>query len=222
MTVAEMRREIYPVQPGRPRVVMGDDHSILMEGVEALLHPEFDVVATAADGQSLVDVVGKHHPDLVIVDVSLPVLSGIDAARLIHQEFPDAHIIFLSMHDDPAFVSQAFSVGAQAYVVKCGSAGDLLTAMRAAMRGETYVSPSLNCPVPTLTAPARPTPALTQRQRQIIQLVAEGKQNKEIATALSLSPRTVEFHKARIMNKLHIRTTAGLTRFAITHGLGRS
>jgi DNA-binding NarL/FixJ family response regulator len=200
---------------------MGDDQAILLEGVACLLEPEFEVVGLVSDGPALVEAARRIRPDVVIVDIPLPILNGLDAARMIHRELPSIRIVFLTAHDDPAFIEQAFDAGAQAYVVKRHTSEELVTALHHVLRGEQYVcaADGARSTVPTLRRNPGSAVNLTIRQRQIVQLIAEGKQNKEIATVLNLSPRTVEFHKARIMNKLKIRSTAGLTRFAMRHGI---
>jgi DNA-binding NarL/FixJ family response regulator len=198
----------------KPRVVLADDHMVVTDSLRKLLEQEFDIVGTADDGRALLKITRAAKPDLVVVDISMPSLNGIDSARLLRQQDPGIKIVFLTMYSDAAFVQEAMRAGAQGYVTKRGAAQELIEAMRKVLRGKTYVSPSAE-----RGAGPRSGELLSSRQREVLQLVAEGKQNKEIATILNISPRTVEFHKSRIMTKLNLHTTAALTKFALDHGI---
>jgi DNA-binding NarL/FixJ family response regulator len=195
-------------------VLLADDHVVVTDSLRKLLEQEFEVVGAAADGRTLLKATRELKPDLVVMDISMPLLNGVDSARTLRREDPTIKIVFLTMHTDAAFVQEAIRAGAQGYVTKQSASPELIEAMRKVLRGKTYVSPSAEWGVGT-----RSGELLSSRQREVLQLVAEGKQNKEIATILSVSPRTVEFHKSRIMNKLNLHTTATLTKFALEHGI---
>jgi len=209
---------------GKLRILLGDDHSLILEGVRRLLESHCEVVGAAYDGKALVEEALRLRPDVVVLDVSLPILNGIDAAREIKKALPSARLIFLSMHANAIYLRKALQAGALAYVLKSGASEELLTAIDTAKSGKTYVSPGFGQSVISglqdLHGRAtRATIDLTPRQRQILQLVAEGKQNKEIAEILAVSVKTVEFHRSSLMTKLGARTVAELTRFAIQEGL---
>jgi len=204
----------------RHTVLLADDHAIVLEGLRRVLEPEFEVIGNVGDGRSLVDEFELLHPDVVVVDISMPVMSGIDAVRLIHRANPSAVVVFLTMHPDVAYAREALKAGGTAYVLKSSAGTELLTAIRWALAGRRYVTPSLA----EALATARPEDGggglremLTPRQIEILPLLAEGRTAKEIAELLHLSPRTVEFHKYRLMRELAVRTTAELTRIAIKH-----
>ena len=208
----------------RLRVLVADDHPLLRQGVETLLAPQFDVVGSVADGQSLMDEAIALKPDIIVLDISMPVVSGLDAARQIKRRLPAVKFVFLSVHANPVYVQRALQVHASAYVLKSEAAEDLLVALEHAVRGEIYLSPTLGSS--TLerlrTASGRPSRSsveLTGRQRQILQCIAEGRQNKEIAHQLKIGTKTVEFHRARLMSKLGLHSVGQLTRFAIEEGL---
>lgn len=208
----------------RARILLGDDHSLVLDGIRRLLEVDYELVGAASDGRMLVREALRLKPDLVVLDVSMPVMNGIDAAKAIRKELPKTTLIFISMHANAIYVRKAIDAGASAYVVKSGASEELKKAIEIAQRGGTYFSPALGH---ELIEDARSWPSmserhlleLTSRQRQILQLIAEGKQNKEIATILFVSVRTVEFHRARLMSKLGARTVAELTRMALQEGL---
>jgi len=206
------------------RVLLGDDHALVLNGIRSLLAASHDVVGAVQNGQALVESALRLRPDVVVLDISMPVLNGIDAARRIKQVLPATTLVFLSMHANPMYLRRALDAGAVGYVLKSGAGEELLTALREAHRGRVYISPDFGPDVlagirtPTGKPTRSPIP-LTDRQRQILQLVAEGRQNKEIAEMLSVSVKTVEFHRARLMAKLGVRSVAELTRFAIHEGL---
>ncbi len=208
----------------RVRVLLGDDHSLILEGVRRLLERHYDVVGAVMDGQALLHAALRLKPDVVVVDISMPILNGIDATREIKRVLPATKVIVLSMHSNAIYLRKALEAGASAYVLKSGATEELLTAIEATRKGHSYVSPGFGQQVigSTRTPPGRwkrGAIELTGRQRQILQLVAEGKHNKEIADILCLSVKTVEFHRSRLMEKLGARTVADLTRFAIQEGL---
>ena len=186
-----------------------------MEGVRRLLENTYEVVGTVADGKTLVAAAQKLRPDIIVVDISMPEMNGLAAAHIIRKTVPAAKFIVLSVHSDQAYVTEAFRAGARGYVSKRAAAAELLTAIKQVLEGRTYVTPLANAERPASQDAKR----LTLRQLEILRLVAEGRQNKEIAQLLKISVKTVEFHKTRIMSELDIHTPAGLTRYAIDHGI---
>jgi DNA-binding NarL/FixJ family response regulator len=208
----------------RARILLGDDHSIIVQGIQGLLASHYDVVGSADNGKSLVDAALRLAPDVVVLDISMPVLNGIDAARAIAKALPATKLVFLSMHSNAIYLRRALDAGASGYVLKSGAFQELLTAIEAARKGRSYVSPGFGHDVIDSVRnwperSGRQVIELTSRQRQILQLVAEGKQNKEIADVLHVSVKTVEFHRSRLMAKLGSHTVADLTRLAIQEGL---
>lgn len=209
------------------QVLLADDHALMLEGVAGLLRSEFEIVGSVADGRSLVEAAERLKPDLVVLDISMPEMNGIEAARRIRQLVPAAKLVFVTQQLDPAYVRAAFEAGAMAYVAKQSAANDLRHALRQALAGRFYVTPLVQSRDPHLisTRSDRLNPAtmfgrqLTARQRETLQLIAEGKSAKEIASALNISVKTVEFHRNALMNELGIRTTAELTRYALSHGI---
>ncbi len=211
------------------RVLLADDHLLIAEGIQKLLEPEFEFVGIVADGRSLVAAVTKLQPDIAIVDISLPLLNGLDASRHIKKEHPDVKIIVLTMHSEPTFVEQAFRVGVSGYVLKQSVGSELVQAIHEVLKGNTFISPLVTQSVvaPAVKPASSASPAkgdtlpqsLSARQREVLQLVAEGKATKEIAWILDVSIKTVEFHKTRIMKELGLRSAAELTKYAISAGL---
>jgi len=200
----------------RPRVLLADDHALLLEAFEKLLIDEFDVVGAVSDGRALVAAVATLRPDVVVVDVSMPLLNGIDATRQIKQAQPETRIIILTMNEDPDLAAEAFRAGASGYLLKRSAASELGTAIREVMKRRSYITPLVaEGLVGSMMEGGDGRPALTIRQREIVQLVAEGHSMKEVASILNIAPRTVAFHKYRIMEQLRIRTTAELIQFAI-------
>lgn len=209
----------------RSRVLLADDHLVVLQGLRRILdRPEFEIVGAVSDGRALVEAAAKLRPDVIIADISMPLLNGIEALRHIRKQNRQAKVIFLSMHPEAIYAVEAIKAGARGYLVKSSDDEELITAIGKVLAGEVYVTPSLAEPVLNrLRAPrlsARGTAdALTERQREVLQLLAEGKQAKEIAALLKVSGRTVEFHKYRIMETLGIRTVAGLAAYAAKHGI---
>ena len=200
----------------RPRLLLADDHPLFLEGVRRLLEKTYDVVGTVADGKALITAAQTLRPDIIVVDISMPEMNGLAAAKAIRKTVPSAKFIVLSVHSDQAYVSEAFRAGARGYVSKRAAAAELLTAIKQVLDGRTYVTPLIGSDTPGAAKDAK---RLTLRQLEILRLVAEGYQNKEIAQLLKISVKTVEFHKTRIMSELDIHTPAGLTRYAIDHGI---
>jgi len=199
----------------RPRILLADDHPLFLEGVRRFLENKYDVVGTVADGPALITAAQHLQPDIIVVDISMPGMNGLAAANVIRKTIPSARFIVLSVHLDQVYVSEAFRIGAKGYVSKRAAAAELLTAIDQVLEGRTYVTPLVG----PATLASKDPKRLTLRQLEILRLVAEGYQNKEIAQLLKISVKTVEFHKTRIMSELGIHTPAGLTRYAIDHGI---
>ena len=208
----------------RPRILLADDHTLVLEGLSKLLEKDFELVGTVEDGRTLVNLAQELEPDVVILDISMPQLNGIDAARQIQKLLPNCKMVFLTMHTDPHYAQEAFQAGASGYLLKRSAASELTQAIQAVLKDQYYVTPSITKEVflPFLKQ-SQPLPSnkdpLTPRQREVLQLVAEGQCTKDIATILNLSIKTVEFHKSHIMKELDLHTTAELTKYAISHGL---
>ena len=203
---------------------MADDHTLVAEGVRKLLEPHFDLLEIVENGRAVLEAAGNLHPEVILLDISMPLLNGIDAARQLSKMDPRAKILFLTMHADPAYVTEAFRAGASGYLLKRSAASELVFAIQEVLEGRTYVTPlvakdMVSGLAPDATARAPSSSTLTPRQREVLQLVAEGKSIKEIACILRISVKTVEFHKSRIMEQLGLRTAAELTKYAVAHGL---
>lgn len=210
----------------RPRILMADDHSIVLAGLRKLVEAEGDVVGTVEDGRALVEQAQKLRPDIILLDISMPLLNGLDAARQVRKLVPESKLIFLTMHATPTYATEAFKAGASGYLVKRSAASELKQAIQAVLRGQHYLTPLITKDVLAATLhPSepqirqRPVAALTPRQREVLQLIAEGKGTKAIASILNISVKTVEFHKCRLMGELNLHSTAELTRYAIAEGL---
>ena len=206
----------------RTTILLGDDHTMLLEALTKLLEPSFDVVGTATDGQALVQAAEGLKPAVVLVDVSMPHLGGLDACERILQRTPRTKVIFLTMNEDPDIAAEAVRRGASGYVLKASAASELFEAIREALNGRIYVTPAIaRGPVGVFVANAERGAGrgLTLRQREVLQLLAEGKSMKEAADILSVTPRTIAFHKYSMMEALGFKTTAELIRHAVTLGL---
>jgi DNA-binding NarL/FixJ family response regulator len=210
----------------RPRILMADDHSLVLAGLRKLVEEEGDVVGTAEDGRALVEEAQKLRPDIILLDISLPLLNGLDAARQLTKLVPDSKLIFLTMHATPTYVTEAFKVGASGYLIKQSATVELKQAIQAVLRGRHYITPSVTKDMMGATLhPSerpvckRPVTALTPRQREVLQLIAEGKGTRSIASLLHISIKTVEFHRSRIMEELKLHSVAELTRYAVSEGL---
>lgn len=205
------------------RVLLADDHTLMLEGLISILEQDYEIVGTAENGRVLVEKAQVLKPDLVLLDVSMPELNGIEAARRIAKLLPASKLVFVTQQLNPEYVRAALEAGAMAYVAKQSAGNELREAVRLALAGRFYVTPLVASKEPTAT-PIRgwaKNPAslfgaaLTPRQREVLQLIAEGTTAKEISAALSISVKTVEFHRTALMNELGLRTTAELTRYAI-------
>lgn len=206
----------------RARILMADDHTMVIEGLRHILESEFDLVGIVGDGRALLDASNRLHPDVIVADISMPMLNGIDAVRQIKKNDPQTKVVFLTMHSDVTYARDAFEAGASGYVLKHSAPDELVTAIHEALKGRTYVTPMIAGDLMesykngsyTLNDLSR---KLSTRQREILQLLAEGRLAKEIADILNISPRTVEFHKYKMMEALRIKTSAELVQYAIKH-----
>lgn len=205
----------------RPRVLLADDHALVSAGISKLLENDFELIGTVADGRALVAAVKERHPDVILLDISMPVLNGLEAARQIRKDSPTAKLIFVTVHSDTPYVIEAFRAGASGYVLKRSAAAELLTAVHQVLENNVYLTPLIRgaAVADFLKAPNEQGPILSKRQREVLQLVAEGHSAKEIARNLKISSKTVEFHKGLIMKKLDLHSTAELTRYAIENGI---
>jgi DNA-binding NarL/FixJ family response regulator len=207
----------------RPKILLADDHVLIAQALEHLLQADFDVVGTVSDGRALLKAAGELSPDIVVVDIGMPLLNGLDAGEQLKALHPGIKVIILTQNREPRFAVEAFRRHASGYLLKDSAASELTTAIREALRGNTYVSPSIAKGM--LDEMAGPEVGqltlreLSGREREVLQLLAEGKSMKEVAAVLDISPRTVEFHKYRIMELLRVRTNAELVQQAIKLGL---
>ena len=206
-----------------PRVVIVDDHTLLTEAFRRLLEPDCDVVATYDDPRAFLRDVVRLRPDVAVLDISMPRLNGLDAARELRRVLPSARIVFLTMNEDPDVAAEAFRVGASGYLLKRSAASELKAAVGEVMKQRYYITPLLTRDlVGSFVQPheaRRPIYQLTPRQREVLQLLAEGHSMKQAAAILNVSPRTVAFHKYRMMEHLRVQSTAALVQFAVREGL---
>lgn len=203
----------------RIRLLIADDHVMFAQGLESLLHDEFDLIGTARNGEELVEATLRLEPDVILVDISMPVLNGFDAVRHIRERGTQAKIIFLTMHDDATLLSEAFRCGASGYILKQAAGEELVNAIREVARGNNYVSPLVtNLPAEPLKVHAQKA-TLTPRQREVLKLISRGLTMKEIASQLNISTRTAETHKYEMMQTLGVETTAELIRYSLRLGL---
>jgi len=208
----------------RPRVLLADDHRLVAEGLKSLLEEEFELLGVVEDGRDLVEAAKRLRPDVIVADISMPHLNGIDALALLSKDNPDVRVVFLTMHKEAAYARRALEAGASGYVLKHSAQAELFLAVRAALEGKVFITPALAGEVfrdmkSRPSQPTDPVAALTPRQREILQLVAEGRSTKAIASQLDISPRTVEFHKYQLMNALKLQGNAELVHFAIKNGI---
>ena len=205
---------------GRPRVLLADDHSLVLGAFENLLSGECDIVGQVADGRALIDAAEKLKPDVIVLDIGMPLLNGLEAGRQIKRQLREVKLVFLTMHEDADLAADAFRSGASAYLLKRSAASELTTAIREVMRGRSYVTPLITGGlVGSLlnVDEQKPAPELTPRQREVLQLLAEGRSMKEVGNLLNLTARTVAFHKYRIMDQLNVKSTAELIQYAVRH-----
>jgi DNA-binding NarL/FixJ family response regulator len=209
----------------RPRILLADDHTILLAAFEQLLSPACEVVGTVTDGRKLLEAAPRLKPDLIVLDISMPLLSGIEACRHLQPKLPDTRWIFLTVNEDPDIAAEALRLGASGFLLKSSAASELFSAIQMAMEGRRYVTPLLTKGEPLGVFLSRTHPPesdkLTPRQREVLQLLAEGRLMKEVADILGVTPRTVAFHKYAIMEELGVKTTAELVQYAVKLGLVR-
>jgi DNA-binding NarL/FixJ family response regulator len=204
----------------RPRVLLADDHTLLLGAFEKLLSAECEIVGQVGDGRALVAAAETLKPDLIVLDISMPLLNGLEAGRQIKQKLRSVKLVFLTMNEDADLAAEAFRAGASAYLLKRSVASELLMAIREVMLGRSYITPLVaEGLVESLQHidNRKPGDELTPRQREVLQLLAEGKSMKEVASVLNLTPRTVAFHKYRMMEQLKVKSTAELVQYAVKH-----
>jgi DNA-binding NarL/FixJ family response regulator len=213
-------------QISKPRVLLADDHGVLLAGVRKLIEDRCDIVGTVVDGRALLEAASRLQPDLIILDISMPLLNGLEAARKLHKTMPETKLLFLTMHASPRYATEAFKAGASGFLLKQSADDELPQAITAVLQGKQYLTPSITKPVMALALKGGETlaikgdpSALTARQREVLQLVGEGKGTKEIAALLNVSVKTVQFHKTCLMQQLDLHSTAELMRYAISHSL---
>ena len=208
----------------RPRVLLADDHRLVAEGLKSLLSAEFELVGVVEDGRAMIEAARKLRPDVIVADITMPHLNGIDALGQLKRDELEVPVVFLTMHPEVAYARRALEAGALGYVLKHAAPAELISAIRAALDGKTYVSPAVAGEVLRVMngkpdEAGDPVASLTPRQREILQLLAEGRSAKEIGDTLAISARTVEFHKYQMMQTLNVQTSAELIHFAIKHGI---
>ncbi len=203
----------------KPSILIADDHTLIAEAFRKLLEPQYDVVATASDGRALLDVAGRVRPEVIVIDIGMPLLNGLAAGQQLKKLMPRVKLVYVTMNEDPDLAAEALDTGASAYLLKSSAAAELLKAIHEALRGGSYVTPKIRrgldeafirCPI-RRAIPKR----LTERQTEVLQLLAEGRSMKEVAAVLGLTPRTVAFHKYRIMEVIGARSNAELIQFAL-------
>ena len=203
----------------RTQLIIADDHVMFAQGLESLLHDEFELLGTARNGEELVEATLRLEPDVILVDISMPVLNGFDAVRRIKASGSETRIIFLTMHDDATLLSEAFRCGASGYILKQAAGEELVNAIREVAQGNNYVSPLVtNLPAEPLPIHTQKT-TITPRQREVLELISRGLTMKEIASHLNISTRTAESHKYEMMQALGVDSTAELIRYSLRLGL---
>jgi len=203
----------------RTKVLLADDHTLLLEAFKGLLEPEYDVVGAVADGRALLEAARTLKPDVIVLDIAMPLLNGLEAARQLRGTLPQAKLIFLTMSPDPDMANEALRVGASAYLLKTSAASELTTAIRKALHGLKYVTPAMEKELESafILDPRldKQPHALSPRQREVLQLLVEGRPMKEIACILNVAPRTIAYHKYKMMADLHVKNTAELIQYAL-------
>jgi len=203
----------------RPRVVLADDHTLILDALKNLLQPEFDVVGLFADGHELMEGAPSLNPQVIVLDIGMPTMNGLNAGQRLKQALPLVKLVYLTMNRDPDMAGEAFRLGASAYVLKNSAASELQQAIRQVVRGGFYVTPLMTDGMVGSFVQnfkrRKPTLSITPRQKEVLQLLAEGRSMKEAAFVLNVSPRTVAFHKYTMMERLHIRSTAELVEYAM-------
>jgi DNA-binding NarL/FixJ family response regulator len=208
----------------KARILIADDHELISRGIERVIDSEFDVVGVVANGRDLLSEALRLRPQAIILDIAMPFLNGIEAAIQLSKSYPDVKLLFVTQHADRQYVQAAFRAGGRGFVLKQSAAKEVREALRVVLKGQFYVSPALQRDLPSVVALYQ-NPAdlfsgsMTPREREVLQLVAEGRTGKEIAQRLGISIKTVEFHKRGMMEALGLRTIAELTRYALEHGI---
>jgi DNA-binding NarL/FixJ family response regulator len=209
--------------PRRPRILLADDHTMLLDAFRRLLEPQCEIVGTASDGHALIALALTTNPEIIVLDISMPRLNGMDACAQLRHKLPDVKFIFLTVNEDPDLAVEAIGLGASAFLLKSSASAELTLAIESALSGRTYITPLITKGKPLgvfLNQAARPSAEkLTARQREVLQLLAEGKLMKEAADILKLTPRTIAFHKYAIMEHLGLKTSAELVQYAVEHHL---
>lgn len=208
----------------KPRILIADDHILVAEACKKLLEVEYEVVGTVCDGRTLVRAAAELKPNVVLVDIGMPILNGLDAGRQIKEAAPSIKLVYLTMNPDEELAAEAFRRKASAYILKTCAASELMIAVRTALRGGTYLSPTISKDSVGFLARqdkdlVEEGERLTERQREVLQLLAEGKSMKEVGAILNVATRTVAFHKYRMMEQLKLRTNAELVQYAMKHHL---
>lgn len=213
----------YPLATKRIRILLADDHAVVRQGFRMILssHPDLEIVGEAGNGREAVELAASLRPDVVVMDVAMPELNGIEATRRLTAENPHIRVVALSMHKDSVYVREILRAGARGYLLKDSVADDLVAAVRAVAGGEGYLSPAISNAVldDYRKHVTNPIDLLSSREREVLQMLAEGKTNKEIAVTLNLSVYTVDAHRGRIMEKLNVHSISELVRFAVRNGL---
>ena len=220
----DRRTHVYPREV--TRVIIADDHGIVREGLRRLLESEMglEVCAEASDGREVLEQTERHEPDVVVLDITMPRLGGLETLERLRARHPKIKVILLSVHSDPPFIQSAIALGADAYVLKNGRAAEIVTAVRAVTKGGSYFSPAVAREIVEQLrspggGPAEPFTLLSTREREVLHLIAEGLSAKEIAADLKISTKTVEAHRTSLMRKVGVRKATELVRYALRHGL---
>ena len=207
----------------RPRILLADDHTMLLDAFRRLLEPRCEIVGTASDGRALIDLAANTRPDVIVLDISMPRLNGMDACAQLRRKMPEVRLVFLTVNEDPDIAAEAIRLGASGYLLKSSASAELFTAIEQALAGKIYITPLVTKGVPLgvfLRKAMKPgVEKLTVRQREVLQLLAEGRLMKEIADILHVTARTVAFHKYTIMEHLGLKTSAELVQYALEHGM---
>lgn len=216
-----MAKHTKALLPHRPRVLLADDHTMLLDAFRRLLEPEFEVVGTASDGRALIELALATNPEVVVLDIAMPRLNGMEAAAQLRRQLPEVKVIFLTVNEDPDVAAEAVRLGASGYLLKSSASGELISAIGMALAGKAYITPLITKGKPLrlfLSESGKPAAdKLTARQREVLQLLAEGHSMKEVGDILNLTPRTVAFHKYTMMETLDFKTGAELVRYAVEH-----
>ncbi|HEY5775153.1 MAG TPA: response regulator transcription factor [Xanthomonadales bacterium] len=207
----------------RPRILLADDHTLLLEAFSKLLESKYEIVGTATDGRKMLSMVSKLKPDVVLMDIAMPNMNGFDAGEKLKKLLPEVKLVFLTVNEDPEMVTEAFRIGANGYLLKNSASSELFQAVDAVLNSKNYVTPKINQGIISsfIKNPGgqKVHGDLTIRQREVLQLLAEGHTMKQVAANLNITPRTVAFHKYQIMEDLDIKTNSELIQYAIKHGL---